>query len=182
MSYKASEQFVIEFEKKLMTMDPTSLGSHPGDERNSSRYKDKVFRNLMDVKEDPRFLQNADALYELQLDIEGFTMVYDEASIFKTFRDLVEIMITTEKPSAKDTLLMRESREDVINIFNGLDAYTLEGICIHVFGELFNEASDTTVVRVATCIDHVEQYRQLQHQVVIGEREKRFYSSNAFQF
>ena len=50
-------------------------------------------------------------------------------------RDLVEIMITPDKPSAKDTLLMRESREDVINILNGLDAYTLEGICIHLFGE-----------------------------------------------
>ena len=44
-------------------------------------------------------------------------------------------MITPDKPSAKDTLLMRESREDVINILNGLDAYTLEGICIHLFGE-----------------------------------------------
>lgn len=70
--------------------------------------------------------------------------------------------------------------EEIINILNGLDAYTLEGIFLHVFGELFHEASDTTVVRMATFMDHVEQYRQLQHQVVIGEREKRFDSSKTF--
>lgn len=71
----------------------------------------------------------------------------------------------------RDIILRKKGiGDDVLVILNRLYAYSLEGICIHVFSELFHESNDSTVVRVASFIDHLAKQISFQLQVVIEER------------
>lgn len=51
-----------------------------------------------------------------------------------------------------------------------MGSYDLEGIRIHVFSEVFHEGSDSTLIRVATYVDHLAKHIKFQRQVVLEQR------------
>jgi hypothetical protein len=50
----------------------------------------------------------------LQLEIENFTFVFDEKSILKTSRDLIDLMIHDDLPSARDIILRMKGIDDFL--------------------------------------------------------------------
>lgn len=168
-------------EHKLISMDPNELPH--SSKSNPSRYKEQVFQLLRDFKSNPTNPENLEALQNLQLEIENLTMKYDEANIFQTYPflidHLIDLMIHDDMPSARDIILRKKGiGDDVLVILNRLYAYSLEEICIHVLSELFHESNDSTVVRVASFIDHLAKQISFQLQVVIEERVHSTQSSS----
>lgn len=72
-------------------------------------------------------------------------------------------MIHDDLPSARDIILRMKGIDDEVSvILNKFDAFTLELIAIHVFSQLFHEATDSTVVRAATFIDYLARLIKFQ--------------------
>lgn len=137
----------------MVDRDDTSVRS----QSNPSRYHVGVFKRLKDFKEsDPTNLENSEALEMVQVEIEEMTLDYDEQGIYKTSRDLIQLMIHDNEPSVRDMILqMKGIADEVSVILNNLGGFTCEAIAIHVLSELFHETSYSTVVRAATFIDHL---------------------------
>jgi hypothetical protein len=114
-SHKSEEKlFIEEFENKvknLVDRDDTSVRS----QSNPSRYHVGVFKRLKDFKEsDPTNLENSEALEMVQVEIEEMTLDYDEQSISKTSRDLIQLMIHDNEPSVRDKILQMKGIANLV--------------------------------------------------------------------
>lgn len=122
-------------------------------------YHNAVIKELIDSK---RFLLSLgeyfseEELLDLQNKIEDLTMNFDENSVFKSFRNLIPLLICRDMITAKEQLIKKGLYEKDEPYIHVLGRYTLEAVMIHVLGSVFNCLQDLSVVRVSTLIQQID--------------------------
>lgn len=96
-------------------------------------------------------------LYQLQTLIENLTTQFDDfKNIYQISPDLIKIVISNDKPSAKDFIKSHKSlSSDDLDCLDYFDQYTLEAIMLYVISYLFSCINEYPAVRVSTLIDHL---------------------------
>jgi len=96
-------------------------------------------------------------LMELQKEIEDLTMDFDEDSIFKTSYDIMKMLIIPNEVNARDYLKINKklSNQDE-ELLNEFSQYTIEGLIVHLLGQLFRDSEGSLIVRTATLIENLD--------------------------
>lgn len=144
------------YDLELYTDD--SLGHKGMDDRQgkskSLQYKEVVFDILHNGR--ARFPLSEAELRKIQVEIEDHTMLFDEKSLFKTVPNIIRILIRKEGENAKDFLMVRDLKQDDIELLSEFGQYTIEAIIIHVLGTIFNSLESSSIIRVASLVDRLE--------------------------
>lgn len=134
-----------------------------------SLYKDEVLSILTKFKESESTPFNPDKLIKLQKRIESLSMEFDEKSIRKSCYVIMEMMISNDKPCAKDFLFEKLNAEDnkKYQFLIDFGQYTLEALIVYVICQLYR--TDETMVRVATLIDHLDRHVHSHKKLLLAD-------------
>lgn len=121
---------------------------------NVSLYYHEVIKLLKDHKQQ--------SLYSLQLEIENLTMNFDEKSVFKSYPNVIKLLVGKDMITAKEYLKQCDLSEIDMTTILVLGTYTLEAIMVHVLGSVFNPLEDFSTVRVSTLIEQIDSFVRVQ--------------------
>ena len=121
---------------------------------NTVKYQDEIIRLLHDKKDIFPCYPREQRIY-FQLMIEEMSMDYNERNLHKTSPNLLKLLISNDKTTAKEYLKNNLPNEE-LPLLHNLKAYTLESFIIYVLGLLFSCIKDKPVVRLATLLDRMD--------------------------
>lgn len=145
--------FLNSFYDSLLKINKEQL-----DKSKSLQYKEEVFVILDKAK--ARLPLSNEELRKIQIEIEDLTMIFDEESMFKTTPNIIKILISNNKESAKDYLRNRTISEDDIELLSEFGQYTIEALIVYVLSMLFT--SHDSMIRVASLVEQLESNVRLQ--------------------
>ncbi|KAF6146901.1 hypothetical protein GIB67_018554 [Kingdonia uniflora] len=122
-------------------------------------------------------------LEELRIKIEELTMSFEEASVFKSYPDIINLLVGDgKKLTAKDYLLQKKAKlsERDVSYIDLFGAYTIKTIIVYVLGIMFNHLNELPVVRVSTLIDHIDNFIRVQS-LLIGLKSSKIDTNRIIQ-
>lgn len=146
-------RFLNDFYNSLLSKKNEQL-----DKSQSLQYKEEVLDILNNAK--VRLPLSNEELRKIQIEIEDLTMIFDEESMFKTTPNIIKILISNNKESAKDYLRNRTISDDDIELISEFSQYTIEALIVYVLSMLFT--SHDSMIRVASLVEQLESNVRLQ--------------------
>lgn len=71
---------------------------------------------------------------------------------------LIDLLIKKDVPSAKEYLkASKKLTTDESEFLNRFHQYTLEGIIVYIFGNIFNSQNESPAVRLSTLVDQLDR-------------------------
>lgn len=98
-------------------------------------------------------------------------MVFDEQSMFKTTPNLIKMLISTDKESAKD-YLKNKARTNLDELLSEFGQYTIEALIVYVLCMVFTSSSNS-MIRVASLVEQLDSNVRLQAVLLKGRRCKQ---------
>lgn len=145
----------------------------------SSQYKESVFEILHKSKD--RLPLTEKELQKIQMDIENQTSKFDEESMFKTAPNLIKILISSDKVSAKDFLRSKLLENNDIELLSEFGHYTIEALIVHVLCLVFNSVEYDSLIRVASLVERLESSVRIQASLLKYRRCKKHSTDDVFQ-
>lgn len=145
------------------------------DKTKSLQYKEEVFEILYNAK--ARLPLSYEELRKIQIEIEDLTMIFDEESMFKTTPNIIKILISNDKESAKDYLRNRALSEDDIELLSEFGQYTIEALIVYVLSMLFTSHDSNSMIRVASLVEQLDSNVRLQATLLKCRRCKQSFST-----
>ena len=134
------------------------------------QYNDEVFKILESANDN--HLNN---LHNIQMLIEGKTMLFDEQSIFKTTPNIMKMLIRKDRSCAKDYLKEHLHANPVdIELISEFGPYTIEALIVHVLSIVFHSGS---IIRVASLVEQLDSSVRQQSSLLKSNRCKTRFSS-----
>lgn len=119
-----------------------------------SQYKGQVFDLLNEGKKS--FPLSDSELYNIQMNIEDQSMIFDEESMFKTVPNIIKILIRSDLTNAKDYLKSCLSDKNDNLLISEFGQYTIEALIVYVLCMMFNTGDYNSCVRVSSLIERLE--------------------------
>ena len=150
----------------------------------SRMFKDEVLVKLKKEKESLEKSTNKDKekienkLREIQTYIEDLTLSFSEGSIRRSTIGLMKMLIKEDEECAKDSLraYLEDYPEDIA-LISEFGYYTIEAIIIYVLSELFSALEESSMIRLATLIEHLESTVREQALLLRSRRKETKLSS-----
>ncbi|KAK1572956.1 hypothetical protein Q3G72_035337 [Acer saccharum] len=104
-------------------------------------------------------------------------MIFDEESMFKTTPNIIKILISNDKESAKDYLRNRALSEDDIELLSEFGQYTIEALIVYVLSMVFTSHDSNSMIRVASLVEQLDSNVRLQATLLKCRRCKQSFST-----